>query len=298
MRQLAALAILSLFVARNARADEACPERGAVWRAVTELASREHPTTFTLQAAQSSLLIEDLGSRYRVTVRDRTREYEDPQRDCEGRAHVAAVFVALVLSPNDAPTEVPPPEKVEAKPEPAREQPTTVPRHEKSRWSVEGAGMLAMAAHDGTTVLAPAAGLGVAWMSNRWGAALGARVPLAGSSFPMGPATAQLARYPIHLGARWRWSASPFAGSLEAGGVAAVLRMGEQGVSSRVTRLEGGLRLAALGSLETGGLSPYLGVFSEWIPWPYPLALTPDGPLTHVPSIWLGAVAGLSLTLD
>jgi hypothetical protein len=297
MRKLATLAIVGLLAARSARADDACPERAAVWRAVTELASREHPTALPLQAAQSSVIIEDLGPRYRVTVKDRTREYDDPQRDCEGRAHVAAVFVALVLSPSDATPEPPPPEKPEPKPVP-RESPTLAPRRIGSRWSLEAEGIMSMALHERSTVLAPAAGLGGAWTSDHWGAVLGARLPLGGGTFPLGAATAQLSRYPVNLGARWRWHASPFAGTLEAGGVAALLRLGEPGVSTRVSRLEGGLRLAAMGSLETGGLSPYLGVFSEWIPWPYPLALAPDGPLTHAPGIWLGAFAGLALSLD
>jgi hypothetical protein len=293
-----AFVIVGLLAAQPARADEACPDRAAVWRAVTELASREHPTALTLQAAQSSVQIEDLGPRYRVTVRDRTREYEDPERDCEGRAHVAAVFVALVLSPSDAPTETPPPEKPEPKPEPLRGTPPLGPRHSRSHWSVEGAAIMAMAPHNGSALLTPSTGLGVAWTNEQWGAALGARVPFGGSSFPIGPATAQLSRYPLHLGARWRWTASPFLGSVEAGGVAALLRMGEQGISTRVTRVEGGLRLAASLSFETGRLSPYLGAFSEWIPWPYPIALAPDGPLGHAPGVWFGAVAGLALSLD
>src|SRR5258708_38532887 len=95
----AALAVFAALRARRVRAEPACPEREAVWRAVTALASREHPTTLTLQAALSSVELDDLGPRYRVTVRGRTREYEDPERDCDRRAHIAAVFVALVLSP-------------------------------------------------------------------------------------------------------------------------------------------------------------------------------------------------------
>jgi hypothetical protein len=294
-----AILALGLLAAPAARAEESCPERAAVWRAVTALASREHPTTLTMQAALSSVQLEDLGPRYRVTVRDRTREYEDPDRDCDRRAQVAAVFVALVLSPSDAPTETPAPEKVEPpKPEPPHDVPPTPPRPKEKRWSVEGSAIFAIAPHDGSAVLAPGAGLGVAWMSERWGATLGGRFPLGGGTFPMGPATAQLSRYPVHLGARWRWRASPLAGAIEAGGVAALLRMGEQGYSTRVTRLEGGLRLAAFGTLETGGVSPYLGVFSEWIPWPYPLGLAPDGPLTHAPGLWVGAVVGLALSID
>src|SRR5260221_10010990 len=94
------IAAFAMLGAGTVRAEPACPEREAVWRAVTALASREHPTTLTLQAALSSVELDDLGPRYRVTVRGRTREYEDPERDCDRRAHIAAVFVALVLSPS------------------------------------------------------------------------------------------------------------------------------------------------------------------------------------------------------
>src|SRR5882672_6728858 len=152
-RLAATLAVFAALGARPARAEDGCPERGAVWRAVTALASREHPTTLTLQAALSGVELEDLGPRYRVTVRGRTREYEDPERDCERRAHIAAVFVALVLSPSDAPIETPPPEKVEAKPEPTRDAPVVAPPHRETPWSVEGAAILAVARHEGATVL-------------------------------------------------------------------------------------------------------------------------------------------------
>jgi len=293
----AAFAVFAVLSARTARAQEACPERAAVWRAVTALASREHPTTLTLQAALSSVELEDLGPRYRVTVRDRTREYDDPERNCERRAQVAAVFVALVLSPTEGTTAEPAPEKVEPKPEAPHDTPVAQPRRQPGPWSVEGAAILAIAPHEGVTVLAPSAGIGVAWMNDRWGAALGARAPLGGGTFPMGAATAHFSRYPAYLGLRWRWHAAPFAGAIETSGMAAVLRMGQDGFP-KATRVEGGVRLSAMAQLDASPLAPYIGVFSEWIPWPYPLALTPDGPLTHAPAVWFGVAAGISLSLN
>ena len=80
-------------------------------------------------------------------------------------------------------------------------------------------------------------------MTDRWGAALGARMPLGGGTFPMGAATAHLSRYPAYLGLRWRWHAAPFAGAVETSGMAAILRMGQDGFP-RATRVEGGLRLS------------------------------------------------------
>lgn len=296
-RLAAAVALFTVLGARTIRAENACPERAAVWRAVTALASHEHPTTLTLQAALSSVELEDLGPRYRVTVRGRTREYEDPERNCERRAQVAAVFVALVLSPTEGTTEEPAPEKVEAKPEAPHDTPVVAPRRQAGPWSVEGAAILAMAPHEGATVLAPSAALGVAWMSDHWGAALGARVPLLGGTFPMGSATAHFSRYPAYLGFRWRWHVAPFAGAVEASGMAAILRMGQEGFP-RATRVEGGVRLSAMAQLDATPLAPYIGVFSEWIPVPYPLALAPDGPLTHAPTLWFGIAAGMSLSLN
>ena len=48
------------------------------------------------------------------------------------------------------------------------------------------------------------------------------------------------------------------------------------------------MRLSAIAQLDTNPLAPYIGVLSESIPVPYPLALTPDGPLTHAPAISFG----------
>jgi hypothetical protein len=134
-------------------------------------------------------------------------------------------------------------------------------------------------------------------MTGRWAVAFGARAPVAGGSFAIGPATAHLSRYPAHLGLRWRWRLAPLAGSIEGGGVASMLRVGEDGFS-KTTRVEGGARVSATAHIDTGSIAPYVGIFSEWIPWTYPLALAPDGPLTHTPSVWIGVAAGMSLSFD
>ena len=62
----------------------------------------------------------DLGDRFEITALGQTQQYVDPGRDCAERARVAAVFIALALSPptfqrRPAP---PPPAEVEARPGP------------------------------------------------------------------------------------------------------------------------------------------------------------------------------------
>jgi hypothetical protein len=44
-------------------------------------------------------------------------------------------------------------------------------------------------------------------------------------------------------------------------------------------------------------LAPFLGIHASLFPWPYELAVTPVGGLGTTPVLWLGATAGLSVSL-
>jgi hypothetical protein len=160
-----------------ARAQQVCPSSAQVERALTALAARQGPGQTAFDEALSQLTVDDLGPGYRVQFRNRTREYEDPTRDCARRARVVAVFVALVLAPGWEPdaeavqtshpvTTKPPPEAVptpdasakdddatrrSASPEPRRER-------ERDRWAVEGAATVALAPRRQPVVLPPALG--------------------------------------------------------------------------------------------------------------------------------------------
>jgi hypothetical protein len=67
--------------------------------------------------------ISDAGNSYRIRVATAERQVNDPQRDCQERAKVSAVFIALNL-PVRAPEPPPPPQQPPAQPEPPVVQPS------------------------------------------------------------------------------------------------------------------------------------------------------------------------------
>src|SRR5664279_1629553 len=98
-------------IASESIPSETCPSREAIDAAVTALLGK------TLVSSEDMKLVDvmDLGERYVITVKGRTREYSDELRDCAKRARVAAVFVALTLAPPDiASTEAPPQSEFQA----------------------------------------------------------------------------------------------------------------------------------------------------------------------------------------
>ncbi|HZU84559.1 MAG TPA: hypothetical protein VE987_16635, partial [Polyangiaceae bacterium] len=78
------------------RAVGPCPRAAAVDGVLSTML----PAGAPLGAAGAT--ITDLGDEYVVQVGDRSKRYADPTRDCAGRARVAAVFIALAISPDAA----------------------------------------------------------------------------------------------------------------------------------------------------------------------------------------------------
>ncbi|HSS37243.1 MAG TPA: hypothetical protein VLT58_00595 [Polyangia bacterium] len=81
-----------------------CPTRDAVAQAVAQaIPPALHAGAPMSGELPASVQITDLGDGFEVTVGREVQRYADPARDCTERARVAAVFVALVLSPPAAP---------------------------------------------------------------------------------------------------------------------------------------------------------------------------------------------------
>jgi len=280
----------------------ACPSEPALERAIGALASAsgEGPDRFTLDKALTELRVEDLGARFRVTLRGQTRVYEDAERDCERRARVVAVFVALVLSPgyepepqqSDRPS--PPVTKTTSTPptEPARPAEPGEREASTHRWAIELGAGLALAPLPEQRIVLPGVGLAGVWMWGDWGAALGGEVPFIAAQLLVGPTTAELSRTPAHLGVRAQWQLGALEAGLEASVVGALVRVSRDQVSS--VWVEPGLRLSAFVRLAERTFTPFLGASCEWVPTTHSLALEPDGPLTHTPALWIGATAGIS----
>jgi hypothetical protein len=293
--------VLALVVAGggSARAEEpTCPSQDAVERALDELASKD-PGKFPVGDVLSSLRLEDLGTRYRITVSGRTRDYDDADRDCERRARVSAVFIALVLSGEEPePSEKkavpasPPPE-----PAPARRAEPGPPRAPARKWFVEAGGRIAIARAESALVVLPGIELGATYEPGPVGGRVVLGVPLASGTLPVGPVTARLARYPLSLGARGVARLSPFALGLDAGVEGALVTVRREDEANGATRPDFGIWAALSLTLHRARLAPYLSVFSEWVPVRHGLALTPDGVLAETPAFWVGAAAGVHFGL-
>ena len=106
--------------------------------------------------------VSDLGLRYRVTVGDRDREFSDAERNCNERAHAAAVFMALVIEqsappfvdePIAAPTKPPEPARPAPPPEarPPAPQASTRDQGRRMRTQIEVEGRLSAAPRTGAS---------------------------------------------------------------------------------------------------------------------------------------------------
>jgi hypothetical protein len=288
---------------RGARAEEpACPSRASVERALAELASKD-PGKFPLADALGGLELGDAGARYQVSVGGRRREYADTTRDCERRARVAAVYIALVLTerageqtspeqptpaPSAAPAKTPTPSPP---PEPPRAPAPEPPR----RLFFDGGGRLAFAPVSPGIVVLPGVELGAAYQPGALGARLALAVPVASGTMAVGSATARLARYPLYLALRHSVRLEPFALALDAGVEAALLAVRREGGAPGTTRVDAGARTSLTLGLASARLSPYLALLAEWVPRRFGLALEPDGVVRETPAFWLGASAGAEL---
>jgi hypothetical protein len=102
-------AVLALVAQAGADAGGACPDARAVWLAARPLLGGVAPPS------EPTIAVDDRGAEYAVTVNGSgaitasTRVLRDPARDCAARTRAAAVFVALVLRPEEPRPPAPPP---------------------------------------------------------------------------------------------------------------------------------------------------------------------------------------------
>jgi len=299
------LATVSLAEGAFAQERSGCPDRAAVRSALSALVGDAQSHADFAESERATLELEDLGDRYRVTVNAQTREYSDPARDCKARAQVAAVFTALVLKPNDpenseSPSDATPPQAPvprwiakAAVPAPAQQAPVRridVRVGASEAWAFTGQG----APHAAGVLLRGA------YAPGALGVEVGFALPASAAQLTVGPARAELLRYPLDLSGRFAFHAGALGVDLEAGAVLSVLRLRNEsnGAGPAVTRLEPGARFGAGLRLRELRVSPALGVFCSLIPMRYPLALEPSGVLARTPAAWIGGWVGLSAAFD
>jgi len=297
---------VALLAASAALAESTCPSRDGVERALAELASHEPSAPRFDERARASVVLEDRGESFRVTIDARSRDYADAERDCERRARLAAVYIALVLTGEDEPSatgEQAPSPATEASSPRKTEAPPTVPERPRTesrdaRFSIDAAARVAFSPSDAALVVLPGAEVGAAFMPDRLGARLAVAVPFSQGTLAVGAATARFARYPLSLAARYRIRAAHFALLLDAGLESALVRVSREDGTSASTRFDFGARAGAWLGLATPRVSPFLSALVEVVPVRFPLALEPDGVVAKTPLLWLGATAGVSVAFD
>jgi hypothetical protein len=268
-----------------------CPTAEAV-----ELALRAALGAAPDRAGAGAPRVTDLGDQFEVTVLGQTHQYADAGRDCDERARVAAVFIALTLNP---PTFVAPPRPPPPPPPPAVEvHPVAPPTPAEHRLDVALALRLDGGESGASTVTAPGAELAVAFGGRIFGLAASAAV-LAPTESRLGSVTVREQRFPIGLAVTARGPLSgPIDGTAALGLALVPFTLDGVGLASPqpATRLDTGGRVALGLALHrnAGGLAPFFEVHAEIFPRTYVLAVGPLGELGSTTHLWLGAAAGVA----
>ncbi len=291
-------------VARAAEAapDVACPTRAAVEDAARALLNR---SSADRDIAQATVEIRDLGQRYVVSVLGKRREYTDETRDCDARARAAAVFVALTLAPSNNVVPEPPVPPPAVPPAPSPPVPPALPplaitvapqsASEFQGTEIEVGASGAMAPRTDGSQFVLAADLRFIVTRGAWGLALGGSLPTS-STLDLQSARVRQTRYPIDLGVRRVWDIGWFHGGLELGALAAICQMGQSDRprADDVTRIELGLRAAAILKAESPRIGLYLRVFSELLPMTQEIAVEPRGVAGRTSAFWAGVSVGVT----
>jgi hypothetical protein len=265
-----------------------------------------------VEALPTSTRVEvvDLGESYRVTLvagdgKERARLYQDAARDCTQRARFVAVFIVLTLMPPELLAESPLKEPEPPPPPPPAPVPAVVvvaappPRPRAFRLEADAAVDFAPAIGDAPSIASPGVEIRFAAGRRTFGVTAGVGFQPT-SSFSVGSLEAHELRVPFDLGARARLAAGPVELAIDAGVGAAVFHA--SGVNPMMptggTRLDLGARGAVAMRLgrPTTRLAPTIGVHALYFPKPYEIGTVPAGVIGHMPSLWLGATAGASLS--
>ncbi len=274
-------------VALVVEAQGSCPSGEAV-RAALLPALVEAPAASGRQAPR----VTDLGDRFVVDAAGQTGAFVDVARDCTERARVAAVFIALALSPPAAP------ERPASPPQPG---PGPAPRPHPLRW----VDVTAEARLDGGSVGAPAATT-LAWGGDvrvavgrgALGVAATAGV-LAPVDNTFGSVDVRQQRFPLSLSLTLGHELPRglrFAGDLGLAIVPFTLRGEGLSTVAPATRVDLGARLAVVVWLPAvvGRLAPVVGLHADIFPRPYRFSVDPLGDIGSSSGFWLGGSLGLS----
>ncbi|HKP63020.1 MAG TPA: hypothetical protein VJV78_40065 [Polyangiales bacterium] len=264
-------------------APDACPTPSLLQERLAPLVDAEIDASEPA-SSEPGAVVTDHGDHFTVEVGAQRREFSDPARDCQERARISAVFIALNLHPQTAEPAAPVANEQEAKAEPAR----------------ASIGMqLAAAAAYATDAehIAPGAAIGLWIELGAWrfafdaGALLG--VPIALESDPtLDVGSAQLVRMPLSWSATYFLELGPFAFGPALGLALDVLYLqGSEPVEPHtgVRANLGGLASVDIRLRASSHISVLLRTGLSLFPRAYALGVAPLGQVGETPTLWLGA---------
>ena len=278
-------------------ATDACPSAALINQQLEPLLGPDAQLTFDAdelgRADAGHASVSDLGERYVVEINGLRRELDDAARDCEERARVATVYIALNLR------DTPPPAPAPVAPPPAPPPPPPPPRADP--WHV---GLQVFGEADYAPQIdraAPGAGAGVfvdydAW---RFDASLGvlAATDIALAQRASLQGSVALIRVPLVLSA----NVSARLGALRLGPTLGaeldLLHMRGRDVLRPQSELR--LNPGALAALDAhlsmaAGLGLWLRLGASAFPRAYDLTVDPLGTLGQTPRWWLHARLGIT----
>ena len=105
------------------------------------------------------------------------------------------------------------------------------------------------------------------------------------------------ARYSGDLGLRYSWHSSVTRVVFDVGALVGMVRLQQVDGSStsKVSRVEAGLRAGAGMALEGRSVSPFVGGFAELLPVTNPIAVEPRGIIGRTSAMWIGLIIGVAL---
>ena len=264
-----------------------CPRGAEVDAALTQLLSAK-----TDRTSSATVTVRDLGTSWSVQVAGRSATYSDADRNCLERTRIAAVFAALVLEPPDLGELSPTPPARESK-GPAQPR---LPRAHRLDLAPE-------------FLLAPGSGGRNSAMT--WGGALRWLAPAERFGLTAGlqasyPAVAKVQDYELSLARisldasaslSWRWGPAEL--GLDLGPYGALLLAHGRGLyqNASSTHIDAGGRLGFRAQAGGRRVSPFLALQAELSARRFPLVVDSVGTVGTAPRLWLGVLAGASISL-
>jgi len=293
--------------------DSDCPGPEAVQAEVRELTTLEQRRAVPDDA---EVVISDRGESIAIAItrdgKTTVRVYHDAARDCGRRSHFVSVLVVVSLMPPDVGLPEPEPAPREPTPEAAPTPPPSAPpppvpapprpatRH--VRIELGARGEVSTPISDSTRIAMLGGALGVALGASNLRFTLSTgyapRTELRFTGNVAG--RANIERLDVALGVRWGLGHAPFATSLDASLLAT--RAEVTGLSAHRPEQDtafsagGRVGLHVCGS-DHGLVSPFVGAYASVFPFAPALSQLPQGTVGHLPYLWIGLSAGLSLAL-